>query len=229
MTSFRRDLRRMADEGLLELVYGGATLPRKGNYSIHYRQTRNIEAKRLIGRLAAELVHNDDSLFIDSGTTCACMAPNLTRKRNLSILTNSSLVAAEIGEKTDFTVLQLGGKFRYERMDSVGPFAQMLIEQVSGYRAFLGADGLGLDIGLTSTDIDTAHLYRSVILHASDTTLLVDHTKFSAPTLYKIIGMDTINRLVTDQAPPPEWMDLLERHDIDVILPEETAERDSSQ
>jgi DNA-binding Lrp family transcriptional regulator len=62
----RRDLHRMADEGLLEAVYGGATLPRNGNYSLHSRQARNIEAKRAIGQLAAEMVRNGDVVFIDS-------------------------------------------------------------------------------------------------------------------------------------------------------------------
>jgi DeoR/GlpR family transcriptional regulator of sugar metabolism len=215
----RRDLRRMNDEGLLELVYGGATLPRKGNFSLRSRQTRNMEAKRLIGQMAADLVRNGDSIFIDSGTTCCCMVPHLLMRQDLSIITNSNLVAAEIGERTNFNVLQLGGKFRFERMDSIGPFAQMVIEQLSGYRAFIGADGLALDIGMTTTDVETAHLYRSVIQHASEITLLADHTKFNAPALYKILGIDAVNRIVTDLPPPKEWADCLERNGIDVILP----------
>lgn len=216
----RRDLRRMADEGILDLVYGGATLPRKGNYSVHTRQTQNVEAKRVIGKLAADLVQHEDSIFISSGSTCACMVPNLRRLRDLSIITNSNLVTAEIGEQTSFNILQLGGKFRAERMDLVGPFAEMVIEQLSGYRAFLGADGLDSRIGLTSTDIDTAHLYRRVIENASETTLLVDFTKFSAPALYKIIEIHAINRLVTDKPPNKHWAEILENNGIDLIVPE---------
>ena len=215
----RRDLRRLADEGLLELVYGGATLPRKNNYSLRSRQTQNVEAKRVIGRLAADLVHNGDSLFLDSGTTVGCVVPHLFSKKDLSVITNSNLVAAQLSEHTDFNILQLGGKFRFERMDSVGPFAQTIVEQLRGYRAFVGADGMSLDFGLTCTDIETAHLYRTVIHHASETALLVDHTKFSAPTLYKMAEIDAINRLVTDRPAPPEWAEALERNGIDVISP----------
>lgn len=224
----RRDLRRMADEGLLELVYGGATLPRKGNYSINSRKTRNIDAKRIIGRVAAGLVKNGDSLFLDSGTTCACMASNLRARKNLSIITNSNPIAAEIGENTDFNILQLGGKFRHERMDSVGPFAQLVIEQLSGYRAFIGCDGLDMNIGLTSTDIDTAHLYRTVVEHAAEATLLIDHTKFSAPSLYKIIKLTSVNRIVTDKAPDRDWIEYLEGNDIDLIV-QETASAGSEE
>ncbi|MFP4378916.1 MAG: DeoR/GlpR family DNA-binding transcription regulator [Candidatus Sumerlaeia bacterium] len=217
--TIRRDLRQMADEGLLELVYGGATLPRKGNYPIAARKTRNVEAKRLIGRLAAQLVQPGDSIFIDSGTTCACMAPYLIDKQDVTVITNSNAVAADIGSHSNLNVLQLGGKFRHERMDSVGPFAQMVMEQLSGFRAFVGADGLDLRIGLTCTDIDTAHLYRAVIQHASESILLADHTKFSAPALYKIIEIDAIDRLVSDRRPPEEWAGLLNDKGIEMIAP----------
>lgn len=218
----RRDLRRLADDGHLELVYGGATIPRKNSYSIQSRQTRDIEAKRIIGKLAAALVRNGDAIFLDSGTTCACLVPHLLARNNLKVITNSNLLAAQLGEQTDFEVIQLGGRFRFERMDSVGPFAQMMMEQLSGYRAFVGADGISLDFGLTCTDIETAHLYRSVIHHASETTLVADHTKFSAPTLYKMVGIEAINRLVTDRPISPEWNDVLERNGIDIIFPGQT-------
>lgn len=218
----RRDLRRMADEGHLELVYGGATLPRKNSYSIRSRQTRDIEAKRVIGKLAADLVRNGDSIFLDSGTTCACIVPHLLSKKGLNVITNSNIVAVELGEKTEFNVLLLGGKFRYERMDCVGPFAQLMMEQFSGYRAFVGADGLNLEFGLTCTDIETAHLYRSVMQHASETTLVADHTKFSAPALYKIIEMSAVDRLVTDQPPTEDWAKELDRLGIEVIRPGQT-------
>ncbi len=220
--TIRRDLRTMADEGLVELVYGGATLPRRGNYSLRVRETRNVEAKRIIGKLAADLVQNGASLFVDSGTTCGCMVPNLFSKRDLSVITNSNSVATQIGENTGFNVLQLGGRFRFDRMDSVGPFSQMVIEQLSGYQAFIGADGLSLDIGITSTDIETAHLYRAAIKHAGETIVLADHTKFSAPALYKIIDLEAINRIVTDKPPSDEWVRRLEANGIDLVIPETT-------
>lgn len=215
----RRDLRRLADEDQLELVYGGATLPRRGNYSFQARQARNIEEKRLIGRMAAALVRNGDSILLESGTTVGCMVPYLFTLRDLNVITNSAPVAQQLGERTDFNILFLGGKFRHERMDVVGPFAENAISQLSGYRAFVGADGLSLDIGLTGTDIETAHLYQNVIRHAGETNLLADHTKFSAPTLYKIIGLGAVNRVVTDRPVPAQWARALDREGIDLVLP----------
>jgi DeoR/GlpR family transcriptional regulator of sugar metabolism len=220
----RRDLRGLADEGVVDLVYGGATVPRTGNYTLQSRQRRNIDAKRAIGRLAADLVRSGDSLFIDSGTTCGAMVPHLLVRHDLTVITNCNLVAAQLGEHSDSNIIQLGGKFRFERMDSVGPLAQAAIERLSGFHAFVGADGLGFGVGLTSTDVDTASLYRTVIEQAAQSTLLVDHTKFSAPALHKIIDVGTVDRIVTDRPPPDGWAVALGRAGVEVIVPEITEE-----
>jgi DeoR/GlpR family transcriptional regulator of sugar metabolism len=100
----------------------------------------------------------------------------------------------------------------------------MVMEQLSGYRAFIGADGLDLRIGLTCTDIETAHLYRSVIEHAAEIILLADHTKFSAPALYKIIEISAINRIVSDRLPPDAWTRMINECGIELIVPLETTD-----
>src|SRR5689334_5915386 len=85
----RRDLRTLADDRRLELVYGGATLPRASDSSIESRSLRNVEAKRIIGRLAAELVSDHDMLYVDGGTTCLEMRHLLKERRGLSVVVNS--------------------------------------------------------------------------------------------------------------------------------------------
>src|SRR5271165_6452301 len=92
----RRDLKSLAEEGQLELVYGGATLRRPSDYSIRSKAMRNVEAKRVIGQLAAGLVGDDEQIFLDSGTTCFEMTPFLKRRRNLSVIINSARLALEL-------------------------------------------------------------------------------------------------------------------------------------
>src|SRR5438874_1519173 len=93
----RRDLRALADDHQLDLVYGGATLPRKNDYSFRSKSLRNMEAKAVIGRLAAELVLDNDQIFMDSGTTCFEMLPHLKRRKGVHIIANSTRLALEIG------------------------------------------------------------------------------------------------------------------------------------
>src|SRR5579862_8683317 len=77
----RRDLKLLADAGELDLVYGGATIPRGNDSSFRSKSLRNTEAKQIIGRLAADLVPDEDQLFLDSGTTSFNVAPFLKRRR----------------------------------------------------------------------------------------------------------------------------------------------------
>lgn len=217
--TIRRDLRALADDHQLELVYGGATVVRNADVSFRSKGLRNVEAKRIIGRLAAELVADNDQIFIDSGTTCFELAPFLKRKRGLSVIVNSARLAVELGDVQGLSVITIGGQYRPDRMDSVGPLAAQTLDQLRGFITFIGADGLSPDFGVTAADIESAHIYRLAVRNGRETILLVDHTKFMAPSLFKIVDWDAISRLVTDQKPLPEWIEFLDSRGIETIYP----------
>jgi DeoR/GlpR family transcriptional regulator of sugar metabolism len=216
----RRDLRALADEGQVDLAYGGATLPRALDYSFRSKAVRNVEAKRVIGRLAADLVGDNEQVCLDSGTTCFELCRHLRRRRGLLVVVNSARLAMEMGAYPESRVLMLGGQYRPDRMDTVGPLATATIEQLRGYLAFIGADGLSMDFGVSASDIESAHLYRQVIRNARETVLLVDHTKFLTPSVFKICEMSEISRIVTDQKPLPEWLEFLQAQAIALYYPE---------
>lgn len=223
----RRDLRSLADDGQVELVYGGATLPRATDFSFRSKALRNVEAKRTIGRLASEFVADNEQIFLDSGTTCFEMCVHLKRRRGLRVIVNSTRLAVELGSNGEIGVIQIGGHYRPERMDSIGPLANATIEQLRGYLAFIGADGLSRDFGVSASDIESAHLYRQVIRNARETVLLVDHTKFLTPSLFKICELGEISRVVTDQRPLPEWEEFLQASGIEAVFPGENPVSDT--
>jgi DeoR family fructose operon transcriptional repressor len=220
----RRDLKALADEGQIDLVYGGATIRRDSDYSFRSKQQRNIEAKRLIGKLAADLVRDDEQVFLDSGTTCFEMAPFLKRKRGISIIANSARLALEL-DSPNINVILLGGQYRPERMDCVGPLAEAQLQQLRGYVCFIGADGMSADFGPAASDMESAHLNRLAVLGSRETILVVDSTKFAAPSLCKIVDWDRISRIVTDQQPDTDWMNFFESRGISVVSPPKTEPR----
>lgn len=215
----RRDLRTLADSGELELVYGGATVPRATDFSVRSKALRNVEAKRLIGGLAASLVADGDTLLIDSGTTTFEMVAHLKRRRGLTAIVNSLRLAVELGSNTDFNIVALGGQYRRDAMDTVGPMALDALAQLRGFRALIGADGLSMEFGVAACDIDSAHLYKTAMHHAREVIVLVDHTKFLAPSLYKISDFDDVSRIVTDRVPTPEWMEFFHEKGVEVHYP----------
>ena len=217
----RRDLKLLADTGEVELVYGGATLRRPTDFSFRSKGGRNVEAKRIIGRLAADLVNDNSQIFLDSGTTCFEMIPFLKNRRRVSIIVSSARLAVELNTP-GMSVILLGGQYRPDRMDTVGPLAAATLDQLRGYVAFIGADGLDMTFGPAAADIESADLNRRAVRNAHGAVLLVDHSKFAAPSLCKIVDWDAITRVVTDRVPPPEWMDFFSARGIQVDYPEET-------
>jgi len=215
----RRDLRVLADGGQIELSYGGATLPRPSDFSFRSKAVRNVEAKRLIGRLAADLVGENEQICVDSGTTCFELCRHLKRRRGLLVIANSARLAVELGAVPEIRVLMLGGQYRPDRMDFIGPLATATIEQLRGYLAFIGADGLSMDFGVSASDIESSHLYRQVIRNARETILLVDHSKFLTPSLFKICELADISRIVTDQKPGPDWLEFLNSQGVALYYP----------
>jgi|DewCreStandDraft_4_1066084.scaffolds.fasta_scaffold01977_13 DeoR/GlpR family transcriptional regulator of sugar metabolism len=213
----RRDLRALSEAGHLELVYGGATLPKAADVSLASRALRNMEAKRLIGMLAGELVRDHEMLYVDGGTTCFEMRHLLKRRRGLSVIVNSWRWAVELSGVDSCSVILIGGHYRHEREDCVGPLAAQSIDQLRGYVAFISADGLDTDFGLWSNDIETAYLYQHVVRNARETVLLVDHSKFTSPSLFRICGWECVSRLVTDRDPAPQWREFLEERGVSVV------------
>lgn len=219
VATIRRDLRALADAGQLELTYGGAFPVKNADYSFRSRAARNVEAKRIIGRLAGELAGDGEQVFVDSGTTAIEIAPYLRRRRGLTVIVNSVRIAGEL-DAPGLNVIMLGGQYRPDRMDTIGPMATAALEGLRGYIAFVGADGLSMDFGLTASDVESAHLFRLAVRNSREAVLLADHSKFVVPSLYKIVEWDAISRVVTDAEPEPQWREFFSRRGIEVLFPD---------
>lgn len=217
----RRDLKALADEDEVLLVHGGARLPLQRDFSFGAKQLRAVQAKRIIGRLAAALVLDRDQVFLDSGTTCSEMVPYLKKMHGVTVLANSARLALELNAP-GLSVFLIGGEYRPDRMDTVGPMAMSTLNQVRGYLAFVGADGLSMDFGPSASDVASAHLHRLVVENAREAVLLVDSSKFGGASLFQIVDWSRISKVATDREPDEQWKRFFEERNIEAIYPEET-------
>jgi DeoR family transcriptional regulator, fructose operon transcriptional repressor len=214
----RRDLKALADEQGLKLIHGGAMLPRERDFSYQARMLRASQEKKVIGALAAMLLRDGDHVFLDSGTTCSELVPFVKKMHDITILTNSARLALEL-DASGVQLFVIGGEYRPDRMDTIGPMAVNTLNQVRGYTACIGADGLSMDFGPSASDLASAHLHRQVVANAVATILLVDHSKFGGASLFQIVDWSQISTVVTDKEPSPEWQEFLNDKDITVIYP----------
>ncbi|MBD14322.1 MAG: hypothetical protein CMJ72_04040 [Planctomycetaceae bacterium] len=223
----RRDLKILAEEQSLELNHGGVSLPADRDYSYQAKSLRASEAKRIIGRLAGELIVDGAHIFLDSGTTCSEVLPYLKRKHNVTVLANSARLALDLAT-SGIHLFMVGGEYRPDRMDMVGPMALRALDAVRGYVAYIGTDGINMEFGPSASDAESAYLHRLVVKNASSTVLLSDQSKFDSSSLFQIVDWSQIDKVVTDQPPSLEWKEFFLDQDIPVIFPDATNRSENS-
>lgn len=217
-STLRRDLRSLAREHSITLTHGGATLVRQFDPSFRGRWALNIEAKKIVGQLAASMVRDGETIFVDGSTTCFQMIPHLKTKCDLTVVTHSARIALEF-DVGAVGVILIGGTYRPGILDCVGPMAVRAIDSMRGYTAFLGADGLGMDFGVSAFDPECAHISAAVASNAKRTVVVVDHTKFYHNALHRMADFDEISCIVTDRRPTAEWERFLESRGIQLAVP----------
>jgi DeoR family fructose operon transcriptional repressor len=221
-STVRRDLRALAAANCIRLVYGGAQLVARYDISFRAKSVLNVEAKKTVARLASGLVNDGDVIFVDAGTTTLEMAPFLNRKRGITVITHSTQLVHELDEPS-LNVILLGGRYRADILEVVGPMTLMAGQQFHGYKAFLGANAVSMDTGASCTDMDSSHVCAMAVRNADSVVLLADSTKFQQRSFCKVAGFEDISKIVTDRPLTKEWVEFLAERKIEVITPESAA------
>ncbi len=205
--TIRRDIKRLASEGLLRRVHGGATLPGSlHEASFRQRMGANAGAKQAIARAAAAHVADGDTLAFDTGTTTAYVARALAGRRDLLVVTNSLDIAGTLtggDARAGNRVYMAGGELQMELGAALGPTAVSFVEQFRVRTAFLSAGAVDAREGLMDYELSEAQFSRALIGCAERVIVVADHTKFGRRGLVRACDLDAIDMLVTDSAPPP--------------------------
>ena len=218
--TIRRDLALLENAGLLKKTYGGAVLSAPEiKKSVRYRQKRKLNAKKIIGKLAGKLIEDGDIIYLEAGSTCYEIIPYLAEIKDLTIIVNSLYLMRRLGELTGHKIIIIGGQYRPDRMDTVGPAAEMAIAQLGGFKAFTGADDIAIDAGISGADVVTVGFAKLVLNKASEVIFVGDHTKFDNPALYKIADIGRLDYIVTDTRPGKAWHQAAKQKHIKLIYP----------
>jgi DeoR family glycerol-3-phosphate regulon repressor len=221
--TIRRDLSELDRRGRLRKVHGGATIPdsvllEPGSESpFQMRLGENIAAKRAIGRRAAQLFQPGETLFVDTGTTTILFAEELARATGLTVITNSAAIAAFAGRGSENSVILIGGAYRNEGSESVGPLAIEQIARFHADHAVLTVGAIG-EVGLLDYDHEEALVARAMIAHARSVTVLADASKFGPSALFKVAPLGAVDRIVTEQSPAQPLQAAIAAANVDLIL-----------
>jgi DeoR/GlpR family transcriptional regulator of sugar metabolism len=209
--TIRRDLDKLAEEGAVSRVHGGAmalggivTSPRASTMS-----AKLTDEQLRIGKEAARQIADGDFIIIESGSTCLALAQHLSQKKRLKIVTVSPRIAmtlADITEKhnTEFEIILSGGILHVYKNFCIGPHARMLFESVKVDTAFVSVTAIDLAAGVTADNVYEAEISRTVLEVCSKRRVgLVTSQKFGKVSFVKVTDTEIFDEIITDKRLDP--------------------------
>ena len=204
----RNDLDALEEEGRLKRVHGGAVLSDQDqfkNNSFVRRYKQNVAAKLVIAREAALLVKDGDSLFLDASSTDYFLARELSKRRELRVVTNGFEVARELAENPSNNVILIGGVVNNNSSSVTGLLSERIIEELSIEKTFLSCSVFSLERGMTEVLFAEAQIKRKVIESSQQLYALVDSAKFGKEDLTSFARPEKITHLFTDIQLSSDW------------------------
>ena len=221
--TIRRDLTDLAERGLVRKFHGGATLiePRPFEPNVEglftARLLENAEAKRAIARCAIRLFEPGDTLFVDTGTTTLLFAEELAQASGFTVITNSAAIAALATRGDANSTFLIGGEYRADGNENLGPLA---VEQIGRFHAIHAVLTVGSveTSGFLDFDVKEAEVARAMIAQARSITVLADRSKFGRGGLIKIAPLSAVAGVVTKSEPPGEIASALKEAGVTVVV-----------
>jgi len=202
--TIRRDLTALEGQTQIQRTHGGAILTERMILEFDYRDRRaqHREAKRAIAREARKLVQPGQRLILDNGTTTLELAGMLKDGDGLIVLTPSLAVASELQHAPGVEVILLGGVIRQGSPDLTGPVTEHCLDLFSVDLAFQGADGIGADGTIYTSDLRLAKVDMHIRRIAQCSCLLSDSSKIGRTSLARCGSMANVQFFITDQNAP---------------------------
>jgi DeoR/GlpR family transcriptional regulator of sugar metabolism len=198
--TIRRDLREMAQEGLLQRVHGGALPASPAITDFAGRELLRHDGKIAIGLAAASMVRPGQVIILDGGTTAREVARHLPLELKATIVTHSPTIALELVQHPDLEVILIGGRLFKHSVVSVGAAAIAAISQIHADTYFMGVTGVHPKTGLTTGDYEEAAMKRALCQAAAETIVLASAEKLNAASPYRVVGLEEVSGIITERS-----------------------------
>ena len=205
-STIRRELNIMNQLGLIIRTHGGALAQVNKNDEIldhTKRKFHNYHEKMEIAKKAASYVKDNEFVFLHSSSITDLMPPFLTA-RNITVATNSLNIAKSLADADDCQLIVVGGLY-YKFAEAVE--GMMTVEQIQSMhfkKAFLGANGVDLQMGFSTITEYELGSKIATINSSDETFFLCEHQKFGRKSAFQITDLGSVDHIITDSKLPNE-------------------------
>lgn len=195
----RKDFELLEKRGELVRIHGGASRPEKIRRELAFNERQGIQRneKRMIARLAAGRIRENETIFMDASSTVLTLAeflPDLP----LTVLTNALNVLTALADRPNLDLMCTGGLFDAKSRSFIGLTAEKSLQRYNIHRAFLSGSGLDLERGVSESNARQAAFKERVVATSEDVVFLADHTKLGRKASFFFAEVAALSCVITD-------------------------------
>jgi DeoR/GlpR family transcriptional regulator of sugar metabolism len=199
--TIRRYLNELESKGLVIKIHGGVlSVDSDLNYEIPYSSKKdlNIAEKVKIGIAASKLIEDGDVVVLDAGSTTLEIAQHIENKK-VTIITNDVKIAFELAPRPNVNLIITGGTVQKNVYTIIGSNTENFLSKVHVNKAFLGADAINIEYGVTNRTLEEVAIKKAMIKAAEQIILVADHSKLNKKAFSDVCRIDEIDTIVIDK------------------------------
>ncbi len=211
--TIRRDLDQLAQQQLLTRTRGGAVAGHVSyDLPLRYKTARHAPEKQRIGRAAAALVAPGAAVALNGGTTTSEVAralatrPDLQDGTGVTVVTNAMNIASELAVRPHVKIVVTGGVTRGQSYELIGPYATLVLAELTLDWAILGVDALDPRSGASAHHEGEASINHLMATRAEQVMIVADHSKLGQRAFARVCALDEIDVIVTDASADPAML-----------------------
>jgi DeoR/GlpR family transcriptional regulator of sugar metabolism len=219
--TIRRDLITLAERRLIQRVHGGAIRVSKVATSespIVQRQLEHMEEKTRIGKATSQLIHTGETLLLLGGSTGLAVARELAHHHELTIVTDSLLVASELLQQGKHKVILAGGFIDPDEQAVRGTLSRLILQRIHVDKVIIGVKAISVSRGISAETAEEAELFQTCMACADQIIVVTDSSKFQHSALAKVVSIQEIHTIVTDHNLGQENVQAIQEMGIHLIL-----------
>lgn len=193
----RRDLQKMAEKGLVKIVYGGAVISEYCNQPvpIHLRDNKNSSEKERLAKSAAKLIRDNTTVIFDSSSTVRRICRYIKDRKNLTVITNNLRVCEEL-KNSDIQVYCTGGSLIPKRECFVGHFSEEFVKKIKADMLFFSSQGLSANGDITDSSQEEIALRKIMLQSSKEQYFLCDSSKINVDYPFTLCNIDEITKCI---------------------------------
>lgn len=220
--TIRRDLKVLETQGLIHKIHGGAVLADDtiSEAPLEIREGINIAGKDAIGKKAAKMINDGETIFLDASTSSLYVAKHIKDKKGLTVITNAERIILELARCDDIVLISTGGILRHKSLSYVGRAAENTVSNYYANKLFFSCKGFSPKRGLMDSNEQESEMRKTMIRCSDQIIFLCDHTKFDRMGYVTTTKLEEVDTIITDKLFCDSWKDYLKDSNvkIEVVL-----------